>query len=106
MENGTAEAKVRATIDLNEASREKYWLELTDSEKIERIRSIIKQNEYFKEKVYKLERKISKIINLVANHTHNERGIAVKPIDTYFQEDNELCGVGSSINRNEKEIYF
>ena len=93
-------------VNTNQESREKYWTELNDSEKIERIRQIIKQNDYLKERVYKLERHISKLLNMISKHTHDTKGNSVQYIETYFEENNLTTGVSLGKIKDEKESYF
>lgn len=89
------------------AKKEKYWAELTDSEKIERMREIIKQNDYRLNKIYQLENKISKLRTLLISHSHSELGVVSK-IEQYDNLDSPNCVTGGGIASSlpPTEVYF
>lgn len=98
----------------NNTKREKFWEELTDSEKIERMRSIIKQKTYFENLVTTLQQQVNELRRSVVYHNHID-GKVVEPISEYPKSNN--CGialnspnsVGSGLigkPLSDKEIYF
>ena len=52
------------------ASREKYWSEIDDKEKIERVRNLAKGQ-------MKTIQRLEKELNRIKRHTHNEKGEAI-----------------------------
>lgn len=82
---------------IGEAYREKYWKELKSSEKIERMREIVKG---LKATINFLESRVSKL----QRHSHNERGeaVLVEGLEGYFG-GNEIQSPRST---NPDEVYF
>ena len=87
--------------DRNEVSakacREKYWGELTDSEKIDRLRGVIKafQGEFSR---------LQKIVRELTEHKHNEREKVICEKDICYYAG--VCeDLGTRID-NSNEVYF
>ena len=76
----------------------KDWKELTDSEKIERMREIVKNLQNQNSRYYSENNRLRV---KVANHVHNEKGEAVemKKIERYDDEGccNTTCELKSNI---------
>jgi len=80
--------------EINRAGREKFWSELTDSEKIERMHGVIKS--------YQSElSRIQKVLGELAKHKHNDNGkpVAEKDISYYAGECEQTFS-------NKNEVYF
>lgn len=67
-----------------QACREKYWTELNDSEKIERMRTEVKRIQY-------LQKKLDSAVYLLLRHEHNQSGKLVTELrDTQATEDSPI----------------
>ena len=69
------------------AQRQKYWSELNQEEKIERLRESINLMEGLKRQVEKLER-------LLQEHTHDKNGdvvVKLSPLDESIIGRNQCC---------------
>jgi hypothetical protein len=86
-----------SSVDCDAAKpcREKYWEELTDSEKIERMRGVIKS---YRDEVSRMQ----SVIRKLTRHKHNNSNMPI------FEE--ELCyyagGECEQVLRNKNEVYF
>lgn len=96
----------------NETKREKYWSELSETEKIERIRTILKAKERFENEMRQLQGIVQDLRREIANHTHSDGKVCV-PMSEYPKTPIGLGGVatlGSSKlhNPDQKpdEVYF
>lgn len=75
-------AQKPAGLQVNQASREKYWKELNADEKIERLRALLKsqvsENDKLRREIYRMK-----------THTHNSEGKAVitTPLTEYYGEE-------------------
>ena len=67
------------------ASREKYWEELDDSGKIERLREVIKQQSRSLENA-------TKIVEKLRNHSHSESGRIMVFAFREYGEEESLVG--------------
>jgi hypothetical protein len=77
--------------------REKYWAELADAEKIERLRQIIKQLEYRLRDTAKTANDAHRIAE---DHQHGSRGKVLMPINAFNRE------VGGQVGAIRDEKYF
>jgi len=57
-------------------SRPKWWCELTDSEKIERMREVIRNLQFATERIYQLE-------SLIKRHVHHKDKVCLPVINNY-----------------------
>ncbi len=87
-------------------SREKYWSELNDSEKMERMRSIIHSLQYSIERVEKENYRLRKHFY---KHQHDQvTQIVLGALDAYDNGDCSLTPRGRRIGdgNNPNEVYF
>lgn len=96
----------------NVTSREKYWSELNDSEKVERMRQIIKQKKYMEEKVHQLESMVLSLRNELREHNHCGDKVVI-PMTPFLQGgySTGLGGatIGTALTKhkeNPNEVYF
>jgi hypothetical protein len=83
--------------------REKYWQELTDTEKIERMREIVKRQESL---LGSLLDRISRVKDILSTHSHDRDGRIMKILsyEDYEERGNRLMGgLHTTLNN---EIYF
>lgn len=85
----------------------KGWMQLSDTEKIERLRDIIKQKAYWENRVYQLERNMQKLRELLVKHSHNDKEVvaAIEKYDNIGADCAKAeCSGGS--NQKPEEVYF
>jgi len=89
---------VKQAMDEIAASREKYWDELDDSEKIERMRDEVKK---LRRSLASTNRRLSSLMR----HSHDTSGGIVVPIETYDAYD--ATGMGGNVPRSDSgQVYF
>ena len=86
----------------------KGWMQLTDTEKIERLREIIKQQASQLNRIYQMENRIQKLRELITEHSHNGTEVVSKINKYEGSLGNDCakaeCGIGSK--QNPEDIYF
>jgi len=92
-----------STSDDSALKQEKSWSELTDSEKIERMREIVKSLANYT--IPRIQRQTIKLERDFYNHSHNEKGEIVTKVERYDSENSELGGILAR-NSNPGEVYF
>lgn len=85
----------------------KPWFKLTEDEKIERLREVIKQSQHSINRIYNLENRIQKLRTLLSQHSHTESGVSVKMTE-YDNIDNfgEKLSGSNSVSQNPEDVYF
>ena len=76
--------------------RNKWWCELTDSEKLERMREVIKNLQFTTERIYQLE-------SMIKRHVHHKDDVCLPVINNYGEP------VGMLQNKNDVadgKVYF
>jgi hypothetical protein len=93
-------------------TREKYWSEITDAEKVERMRGVVKRLERRNEELHDLLRKV---LPLVTGHAHGADGKPVMNADHVLRADEPLgyyngpkigYGVRLGDGNGPDEVYF
>jgi hypothetical protein len=84
----------------------KGWTTLTDTEKIERLREIIKQKTYFENMVYELQNKVQKLRQLLVKHSHNGTDVVSKVEEYDNLNSGYAIGSLNSSNENPDEVFF
>lgn len=90
--------------------REKYWEELTDSEKIERMRAIMKQKVYLENQLNELQNQVRQLRQVIVFHSHLD-GKVVEPVSEYPKNGGLVPMVGGNVQSSskpmsDKEVYF
>jgi hypothetical protein len=112
--NVTQEARGQQRGLSDKACREKYWSELTDAEKVERMREILKRSERRNEE---LQEMLHRLAPLVTGHQHGSDGRPVVPADRAFQSELRgypdygskaygLSRISQSNTGNPDDVYF
>lgn len=83
-----------------QAQREKYWVELTADEKIERMRSEIKK---LKNNINSMNSNFYKLKELFLEHKHLDGEVVNK---SNMRSDYDEMASGALINKNQDQVYF
>lgn len=73
---------------INGPCREKYWTELDDTGKIERLREVVKQLE---RKLQATAKTASDAHCIATGHEHGGKGDVLMPPDAFNREQSEQC---------------
>ena len=83
-----------------QAQREKYWVELTADEKIERMRGEVKK---LKNSINSINNNFYKLKNLFLEHKHLDGEVVNK---SEIRNDYDESTGSSLINKNQDQVYF
>jgi hypothetical protein len=92
-------------ISNGKIEKSKGWFELTSDEKIERLREVIKQKQYFENRVYSLENSLRKMRKLIVSHKHID-GKTLQEVSEYEDIGENSVGALMPKSIDEKEVYF
>lgn len=84
----------------------KMWGDLTDIEKIQRLREVVKQNEFLKRQVNDLANALHELRLMVCEHEHTNGKIMVKAKEYYSNGSNvQVSSLGQS-QVDDSKVYF
>ncbi len=80
--------------------RPKYWPELNESEKLERMREVVKHQD---NRIARLNQQLDSLFRKLRQHTHTANGYTVLPID-FISDD--TFGANKAQTSSDTEVYF
>ena len=80
--------------------RTKHWAELNESEKLERMREVVKHQDT---RIARLSRELNSLARKFREHGHKDDGAAVLPADFM---SNDMFGTDSAKISGDTEVYF